>query len=126
MDQQVKTSSKVPIFSGEDYAFMENQDDKLYNVYCTRCLAVCIKGYIHPETPHTYFKGIKEFGQNAKAVTAILDGLTKIVFAKVMHCKTTKDVWDTSQTIYEGDIKLKRDKLHTFKNQFERLKMKEE
>ena len=43
-----------------------------------------------------------------------------------MHCKTVKEIWDKLQTIYEGDIKVKRAKLQTFKTQFESLKMKEE
>ena len=50
----------------------------------------------------------------------------KMVFAKVMHYKTTKEIWDKLHTIYEGDIKVKRAKLQTFKTQFESLKMKEE
>ena len=55
-----------------------------------------------------------------------LVGLVRIVFTKVMHCKTTKEIWDKLQTIYEKDIKVKRAKLQTFKTQFESLKMKEE
>ena len=43
-----------------------------------------------------------------------------------MHCNTTKGIWDKSQIIYEGDTKVKRAKLQTFKAQFESLKMKEE
>ena len=42
-----------------------------------------------------------------------------------MHCKTTKEIWEKLKTIYEGDTKVKRAKFHTFKAQFESLKMKE-
>ena len=52
-------------------------------------------------------------------------GLARTVFAKVMHCNTTKEIWDKLQTIYEGDTKVKRAKLQTYKAQFEGLKMKE-
>ena len=55
-----------------------------------------------------------------------MDGLDRIVYAKVMHCITSKEIWDKLQTIYEGYIKVKRVELQTFKNQFESLKMKEE
>ena len=61
-----------------------------------------------------------------KVVNAILDGLNRTFFSKVIHCNTTKDIWDKLQTIYEGDTKVTRDKLQTFKYQFEILKMKEE
>ena len=83
-------------------------------------------GYIHPKYPPTNLEGIKQFGYNAKVVNAILIGLAITVFSKVMHYKTTKDIWDKLHTIYEGDIKVKRAKLETFKTQFEILKMKED
>ena len=92
----------------------------MYNLCWTQ------SGYIYPKYPPTDHEGIKQFGYNAKVVNAILVGLARTVFAKVMHCKTTKDTWNKLKTIYEGDIKVKRAKLQTFKTQFESLKMKEE
>ena len=85
-----------------------------------------VMGYIYPKYLPTYFEGIKQFGYNSKDVNAILVGLARIVFAKVMHCKKAEEILDKLQTIYEGVIKVERAKLHTFKNQFESLKMKEE
>ena len=82
--------------------------------------------YIYPKSPPTNLEGIKQFGYNAKVVNAILVGLGRAVFSKVMHCKTAKEIQDKLQTIYEGDIKVKRAKLQTFKAQFESLKLKEE
>jgi hypothetical protein len=43
-----------------------------------------------------------------------------------MHCKTTKDIWDKHQKIYEEDTKVKGDKLQTLKAKFEQLNMKED
>jgi hypothetical protein len=43
-----------------------------------------------------------------------------------MHCKTAKDIWDKLQNIYEGDTKVKGDKLQTLRDKFEKLKMKED
>ena len=48
-------------------------------------------GYIYPKSPPTDLEGIKQFRYNVKAINAILVGLGKTVFAKVMHCKTTKE-----------------------------------
>ena len=59
-------------------------------------------------------------------MNTILSGLTKIVFVKVMHCDTTKEVWDNLKNIYEGDDKVKGEKLQTYRGQFENPKMKEE
>jgi hypothetical protein len=49
-----------------------------------------------------------------------------MVFAKVAHCKSTKEIWDKLQNIYEGDTKVKEAKLQTYKGQFEQLKLKKD
>ena len=70
-----------------------------------------------------------ELGQyegNAKALNAILSGLTNTVFTKVMQCTSTKQAWDKLKIIYEGESKVKESKLQTYKGQFESLKMREE
>jgi hypothetical protein len=43
-----------------------------------------------------------------------------------MHCKSTKEIWDRLEVVYEGDSKVKEVKLQTYRTQFENLKMKEE
>ena len=55
-----------------------------------------------------------------------MSNLDDSIFFKVMHCKTTKDLWDKLQNIYEGDAKVKGDKLQTLGAKFEQLKMKED
>ena len=47
----------------------------------------------------------KNFEDNSKAMNALLSGLTGIVFVKVMHCETTKEIWYKLRNIYEGDDK---------------------
>ena len=59
-------------------------------------------------------------------MNAILCGLTKTLFVKVMHCEIAKEIWDKINNIYEGDDKVKGAKLQTYRGQFENLKMKEE
>ena len=36
-----------------------------------------------------------DFVANAKAMNSLLSGLCEVEFIKVMHKKTTKEVWDT-------------------------------
>ena len=67
-----------------------------------------------------------EYEGNAKALNAILSGLTNFVFTKVMQCTSAKEVWDKLKIIYEGASKVKESKLQTYKSQFESLKMREE
>jgi len=43
-----------------------------------------------------------------------------------MHCKSTKDIWNKLQIVYEGDSKVKQENIQTYREQFENLKMKEE
>jgi hypothetical protein len=52
--------------------------------------------------------------------------LTESVYTKVVHCESTKEIWDKLKNIYEGDVKVKGAKLQTFRAKFEQLKMKED
>jgi hypothetical protein len=67
-----------------------------------------------------------EFSFNAKAMNAILSGLTKAESLKFMHLGTAKEMWDKLISSYEGNEKVKDTKLQTYKIQFEQLKMKED
>jgi len=55
-----------------------------------------------------------EFTFDVKAMHAILSELIESKFIKVMHCKTTKEIWDKLKTINEGNEKVKRDKLQGY------------
>jgi hypothetical protein len=61
---------------------------------------------------------------NSKSINSLLNGLGELVFTKISHCKSTKEIWDKLQNIYEGDSKVKAAKLQTYRGQFEQLKMK--
>ena len=75
---------------------------------------------------HTNTHELGEYEGNAKALIAILSGLTNTVFTKVMQCTSAKQAWDKLKIIYEGASKVKESKLQTYKGQFESLKMREE
>jgi hypothetical protein len=63
---------------------------------------------------------------NSKSINALLNGLSDMVFTKVAHSKSAKEIWDKLRNIYEGDSKFKATKLQTYRGQFEQLKMKED
>jgi hypothetical protein len=54
---------------------------------------------------------------NSKAKNALLNGISDTIFTKVAHCKSTKEIWDKLQNIYEGDTKFKATKLQTYRGQ---------
>jgi hypothetical protein len=60
--------------------------------------------------------GKKIYEDNSKEMNAILSGLDEIVFVKVMHCETVKEIWDKLKNIYEGDEKVKGEKLQTIED----------
>jgi hypothetical protein len=49
-----------------------------------------------------------------------------MIFTKVSHCKSVKEIWDKLRNIYEGDTKVKEINIQTYRGQFEQLKMKED
>jgi hypothetical protein len=69
---------------------------------------------------------VKLSQNNSKAKNALLNSLSETIFTKVANCKSTKEIWDKLQNIYEGDSKFKSTKLQTYGGQFEQLKMKED
>jgi hypothetical protein len=44
-----------------------------------------------------------------------LNGISEKVFTEVAHCKSTKDIWDKVQNIYEGDSKVKETIIQTYR-----------
>ena len=84
-----------------------------------------VKGYDEASFQFSHMDE-KAYTNNKISLNAILNWLGNSVFVKVMHYNTSKDIWDKLESIYEGDAKVKRAKLQTYRAQFERLKMKEE
>ena len=85
-----------------------------------------VDGYKEPIGLPTNERAIKLGKNNSKATNALLNGVGEAIFTKVAHCKSTKEIWDKLQNIYEGDSKFKATKLQTYRGQFEQLKMKED
>jgi hypothetical protein len=85
-----------------------------------------VDGYITPAVPPRNDKAVKLGENNSKATNALLNGLSDMVLTKVAHCKSAKEIWEKLQNIYEGDTKVKEEKLKTYRGQFEQLKMKED
>ena len=72
---------------------------------------VVLNEYKKLATIPTDATGKQLYESNLKAMYAILGGLTGSEFVKVMHCESTKELWDKLEIIYEGDAKVKNAKL---------------
>jgi len=53
-----------------------------------------LDGYKAPAVPPTDKNGKQLEENNSKAKNYILNGLVDSVYVKVMHCDSTKEIWD--------------------------------
>ena len=85
--------------------------------------AIFVQGYQYPATIPTDPNEKKNYESNAKAVNAITGSLTESEFVKFMQLNTAKEMWDKIILSYEGDTKVKSEKLQTLRIEYENLKM---
>ena len=53
-----------------------------------------VDGYKEPVVPPTNEIEIKHIQNNSKATNSLLNGLGELVYTKVVHCKSTKYIWE--------------------------------
>ena len=103
--QEGMSSNKAPLFKGNDYAFWSiRMISYMMALGCDVWISV-VNGYIAPTTAPSDSVAKKLCNDNSRVVNAILGGLENPIFVKVMHCKSTKEIWDKIKTLYEGDGK---------------------
>jgi hypothetical protein len=127
MDQQEGMSSnEAPLLKGNDYAFWSIRMRIYLMDFGFDVWISMVNGYTTPTTAPSNVVVKKLCNDNSRVVNAIMGGLANSIFVKVIHCKSTKEIWDKLKVIYEGDGKLKQAKLQTYRGKFESLNMKEE
>ncbi|KAJ4977690.1 hypothetical protein NE237_008470 [Protea cynaroides] len=117
---------KPPLFDGTDFVFWKRRMEIYMGSLGFDVWAAVEIGYTPHDTVTPSATDKKNFENNRKALNVIQGGLTNSELSKVMDCKTAKEVWDRLINIYEGDKKIKKVKLQTFRAQFENLKMNED
>jgi hypothetical protein len=112
MDQKEGMSSnRAPLFKGNDYAFWNiRMKSYLISLGCDVWIFL-VNGYTAPTTTPSNVVAKKLCNDNSRVVNAIMGGLAKPIFVKVMHCKSEKEIWGKLKFIYEGDGKVKKEKL---------------
>jgi hypothetical protein len=73
-----------------------------------------VDGYKEPTVPPTNERAIKLGKNNSKATNSLLNGLCESIYTKFINCKSTKEIWEKIQNIYEGYSKVKAGKLQTY------------
>jgi hypothetical protein len=119
------STNKAPLFNGTNFAFWKVRMRTYIMDLGADVWDVVDTGYVKPVVLANKDDKL-EFIFNAMAMNAILSGLAKEEFIKVMHLGTVKEMWDKLINSYEGNEKVKDAKLETYRMQFEQLKMKED
>ncbi|XP_059066114.1 uncharacterized protein LOC131857483 [Cryptomeria japonica] len=117
--------NRAPLFDGNDYVFWKVKMEAFIHSLDVRMWDVVTTKYTVPASVPSDADEKLKFELDKKARYALLCGLTRDVFAKVIYCKSANDIWVKLETIYQGDDKVKESKLITLKTQFDNLKMSE-
>jgi hypothetical protein len=101
MDQQEGMSNKKkPFFNGGGYALWKIRMKNFMLDLGFYIWQSIVDGYTAPTTPPKDAIGKKICNYNSKAVNVIIGGLTNSICVKVMHCKSTKEIWDKLEVLY--------------------------
>ena len=95
MDRQEGFSTnKDPLFNGSNYTFWRIRMRNYLMALGFDIWGAVKNGYTTRTSPHidATRKSLSE--SNSKAMNAILCGLKKMEFVKVMHCDSTIYIWD--------------------------------
>ena len=100
------STNKAPLFNGTNFAFWKVRMRTYIMSLGADVCDVVETGYVKPVVLASKDDKL-EFSFNAKDMNAILSGLAKEEFVKVMHLETAKDMWDKLISSYEGNEKVK-------------------
>jgi hypothetical protein len=126
MERNNMYKNGIPQFDGQKYEFWRRRMKKYIQAHGFEIWQSIVDGYKEPEVPPTNERAIQLGQNNSKTTNALLNGLCESIFTKFIHCKSTKEIWDKLQNIYERDSKVKATKNQTYRGQFKQLKMKED
>ena len=114
---------RPPVFDGNNFTYWKIRTTAYLQSLGAEVWGIVEGGYKFPSAIPTYVAERKQYELNAKVVTVLLGSLTQSEFMKVMHFKSTKEIWDKIILSYEGDEQVKRAKLQTLRIWYENLKM---
>ncbi|XP_043697427.1 uncharacterized protein LOC122648256, partial [Telopea speciosissima] len=122
---KVSGYGRAPHFDGTEYVFWKNKMETYLGSPGYGVLRSIYTEFEIPIAEPTDEAEIKKFENNLKAMNALKSALTNSELAKVIDCKTAKQLWDRLKGVHEGDQRVKKSKLQVHKVNFEGLKMNE-
>ena len=126
-----------PFFDGTEYlhwkvrmrAFLKSLDERVWMTveHGWKPPVVVVDGVSSPKDKLTWTKD--EFdasNRNSKAVNAIHGDVCSAEFRRISMCEIAKDAWDILQTVHEGTLSVKNNRLQDLATRFEVAKMKDD
>ena len=119
------SSSKVPTFYASYYALWEVMM-KTYLLCISVNVWASVENDFHVPTNFSIDANVKkDYEMYMEAKFTIFNSFFKDVFSMVMHCKSSKEVWDKLRNTYHGNDRVKEAKIQNLKERFKDLKMRE-
>ncbi len=120
-----EASGKPPLFDGTNFGFFKKRMTYYLMSLGPEVWNFCQNEYRATSTLTIDQDERKAYIANAKAMNSIASGITDSEFTKIMLCNSAREMWEKLVSLYDGDSKIKKEKLQTHR-QFESLKMEEE
>ena len=115
-----------PRFDGSNYTFYRIRMDVYLQSLGVDIWHSVVNGYKNSKTTLVEPTDTRLQEYNRKAKNSILYVIEDVEFTKAVQCTSFKDILNKLKSNYEGDEKVKKDKLYTFLVQFETMQMKQE
>jgi hypothetical protein len=119
------STSRPPMFDGTNFSFWKIRMRTHLMSLGVDVWDVVEMGYVKPIVL-TSKDDKMEFIFNEKSLNSILSGLVEVDFVELIHCDSTKIMWDKMISSYECNKMVKDAKLQTNRLKFEQLKMDED
>jgi hypothetical protein len=122
MERKNLYKNGIPQLNGQKYAFWRIRMKTYIQAQGFEISQSIVDGYIALIVLPTNDKAVKLNQNNSKNKNALMNGLSEMIFTKVAHCQSAKEIWDKLQNIYEGDSNVKATKIQTYRGQLKQLK----
>lgn len=114
--------SKKPVFKGTNYDFWKVRIEAYLMSLRIDVWSNLLVNYDFNDVLPTNENNKNVYGNNVKATNSFLFSLSQSELVNVMHFNSTKEVWVKLNQSDEGDHKLKKQKLQTFRMRFESVR----
>jgi hypothetical protein len=94
MERNNMYKNGIPHFDGHNFAFWSRRMKTYVQAHGFEIWQSIVDRYKELDVPPTNDNGRKLDLNNSKAKNVILNGLVDSIYVKVMHCSSTKEIWD--------------------------------